>query len=528
MPVSYLTSGCMRFASNAIKMIEDGSRLDNMLGACLRLFFVPSISDKLWTPFKIIIFNSINTGICVFALYIMFCVVYLPLYLASYAISAFGSLIVLLLAVVIGLRSLARTLIFPGSSTSVQQEVSQDFLRRLCVQLELFSRVTSGFMSTLLRMSSGRAGTDEIGSDQRVLSEILNMPDSLDKLSQWIFKSYECLANSKVQYKPEELIMIQNFRKSVSEFSQSLSLLRPYLKTANSKVSYLANSDKEFIPTLFQVLQSSENVKASCAQIKPKKSTSQNFLNILSKLVEIKRKPSAFNKFSFFIMKEQLYMNYKSHGFTLVGRDKNSIDCLFISSASTAAPSLPVNSRSSREDHLASSVPSAERTLSLPTIDRTRCKGLVLFCNPNAGYFECVSQSPRDSSWLGYYLSLDMALCFFNYRGYNESTGVPTPRNLQLDGLTVLDQLRESYPGMKILVHGESIGGMVACYLARHRSVDLLVVDRSFATLDCLAGRLLGGWAKIGLTLLSFWDLCSYKNYLLADCPKAIIQVTRE
>jgi chorismate synthase len=40
-------------------------------------------------------------------------------------------------------------------------------------------------------------------------------------------------------------------------------------------------------------------------------------------------------------------------------------------------------------------------------------------------------------------------------------------------------------------MHGESIGGMVACHVARNYPVDALVCDRTFATLDATAARLM-------------------------------------
>jgi pimeloyl-ACP methyl ester carboxylesterase len=43
----------------------------------------------------------------------------------------------------------------------------------------------------------------------------------------------------------------------------------------------------------------------------------------------------------------------------------------------------------------------------------------------------------------------------------------------------------------RIILHGESIGGMVACHVARTHPVDALVCDRTFATLDSTAARLL-------------------------------------
>jgi surfactin synthase thioesterase subunit len=52
----------------------------------------------------------------------------------------------------------------------------------------------------------------------------------------------------------------------------------------------------------------------------------------------------------------------------------------------------------------------------------------------------------------------------------------------------VLQQTRRPY---RIIMHGESIGGMVACHVARNYPVDALVCDRTFATLDATAARLM-------------------------------------
>ena len=56
---------------------------------------------------------------------------------------------------------------------------------------------------------------------------------------------------------------------------------------------------------------------------------------------------------------------------------------------------------------------------------------------------------------------------------------------------------RERRP-FRIILHGESIGGMVACHLARRVPVDALVCDRTFATLDATAARLMVRFSRTG------------------------------
>jgi surfactin synthase thioesterase subunit len=58
-----------------------------------------------------------------------------------------------------------------------------------------------------------------------------------------------------------------------------------------------------------------------------------------------------------------------------------------------------------------------------------------------------------------------------NYRGYGASTGSPDPTNLQSDGVSVAKYLQTELGIVNLIAHGESVGGMVACNIARH--VDL-------------------------------------------------------
>lgn len=42
---------------------------------------------------------------------------------------------------------------------------------------------------------------------------------------------------------------------------------------------------------------------------------------------------------------------------------------------------------------------------------------MVLFCAPNAGFYESFSQADLTQSWLGFYASRGYDICTFNYRG---------------------------------------------------------------------------------------------------------------
>jgi uncharacterized protein len=76
----------------------------------------------------------------------------------------------------------------------------------------------------------------------------------------------------------------------------------------------------------------------------------------------------------------------------------------------------------------------------------------------------------------------------FNYRGYGRSQGAPSPAANSADCLALVRHVRGVLGVKRIVVHGESIGGLCAAYAgAQEGLVDLLVIDRTFANLGAVA-----------------------------------------
>jgi len=141
----------------------------------------------------------------------------------------------------------------------------------------------------------------------------------------------------------------------------------------------------------------------------------------------------------------------------------------------------------------------------------------VLFCNPNACFYEYLNYQ---SEWLQYYTQrLGFNVIIFNYRGYGRSDmsnsskflqrrfGVMNPSDVMKDAEVVLEYALEKYAHLpdvfppsdqnrnkqlKVLVHGESLGGMAATYVAMKSNlgrlpVEFAFIDRTFASLDNVA-----------------------------------------
>ena len=115
-------------------------------------------------------------------------------------------------------------------------------------------------------------------------------------------------------------------------------------------------------------------------------------------------------------------------------------------------------------------------------------------------------------------------MVLFNYRGYGRSTGVPSPRDNSLDAKELVQHLKRNCRVPRLVIHGESIGGMAAAFAARELPglVDFLIVDRTFCNLGAVAQYLVGGWTRPGLALFTCWNTDVRENYLSADCPKVL------
>ena len=143
----------------------------------------------------------------------------------------------------------------------------------------------------------------------------------------------------------------------------------------------------------------------------------------------------------------------------------------------------------------------------------------MLFWNPNAGFYEYITYQ---SEWLSY-INLGINVAIWNYRGYGRSQGSPSPKLIRKDGEYVLKHFVDHFGLSNLIgVHGESLGGSVAWYIARTWKVDFLFADRTFSKLTDIPlisfGRI-ARWLYIGLTW--FYDEVAF-DYLEAKCYKVV------
>ena len=83
----------------------------------------------------------------------------------------------------------------------------------------------------------------------------------------------------------------------------------------------------------------------------------------------------------------------------------------------------------------------------------------------------------------------------------------------------------------KLVIHGESIGGVAASRSAQQLSMSsatrdkmsLLVCDRTFCNLEAVAQRLVGNWSGYAIRALApLWNTDVAGDFLTAQCAKVV------
>lgn len=145
--------------------------------------------------------------------------------------------------------------------------------------------------------------------------------------------------------------------------------------------------------------------------------------------------------------------------------------------------------------------------------------GTMIFCNPNAGLYE---YSYVQNEWISMYYELGLNVVLWNYRGYGRSKGSPDIKRLQIDGEIIVHYLRSELKLNKIGVHGESLGGCIACYLAKKCNLEFLFADRTFASLAATGYFNFGAVCYWGLRVFLKSDCDAVADFLGARCYKII------
>lgn len=604
------------FIQTMAQYIEEFTRPENnsSTGRCLKSFAFPSLADRLWTPFKFICFSPIIALGVLLILYLIFVVIYFPLWVLSFLLTSYGSFVALLYAIHCLSVYITRNIAFPGGTIMSQKQLSIDLMRRLSGFFEGMSVKANQYLSVLVLISQGKMPVTEILSLQYQLQQYTYHIESFPNMLLYLKDALEEVnTQNEKALKPDEQRACLQFLKSIEDFLTSYYAVLEYLNmffTHFQAHQFTAAKKEELMKITKKCLKAADILRICAIAIRPQtKKPGQGdeedanggnnggggFNEIFALLLSFRQQIDSFEKLAFPYMRAMIRHNYGGKIVQMKGAQDMPLEGMYVSAyewklkkaqkeSSTVTPSSSSSGPHSTSDSagmmngLSSPKRRTSSGASLPSlttstsISSTRQRsstslsnihdptghsnhpmsghqhypsastntsplGIVIFCNPNAGYYEVFSQMDIEKCWLGYYLTLGYDVFVYNYRGYGNSGGIPTPVMLQADSLFVLQHVYSTYHPSRILLHGESIGGMIACYMAAHAPIALrpviggLICDRTFASLDATAARLLFGTNLISYAMqyIVWWRTTnSTINYMnVSYCPKLLIQVKK-
>ena len=150
----------MRIIASIIVMIEEVTRRNESLQWVCPAFTVclvyTTLADKLWKPFKLLIFSPLVSAAFFVILYLLICIFYIPLWILSFLITSTGSTLILFGMMFLTMRFLGRSIAFPGSTNNVQREISSDYFRKLIQKIEYLGNMISNFCAAMIAYTAGK------------------------------------------------------------------------------------------------------------------------------------------------------------------------------------------------------------------------------------------------------------------------------------------------------------------------------------------------------------------------------------
>ncbi len=110
-------------------------------------------------------------------------------------------------------------------------------------------------------------------------------------------------------------------------------------------------------------------------------------------------------------------------------------------------------------------------------------RGVVLFCHGNGGNISYYLQTAE------IYRRMRLSSLIFDYRGYGRSGGTPSETGTYRDADAAWNYLaaQRGIDPRRIIIHGRSLGGSIASWLAARHTPAMLIAESTFTTIRSVA-----------------------------------------
>ena len=145
----------------------------------------------------------------------------------------------------------------------------------------------------------------------------------------------------------------------------------------------------------------------------------------------------------------------------------------------------------------------------------TETTATVLFLHGNAGNIS------HRMGYLSIFHQLGYNTFIFDYRGYGNSSGIPTENGTYQDALAAWNYLIENkaIPALHIVVFGESLGGAIAAWLAARKKPGALVLASTFTSIPDIAADL---YPLLPVRLMARFQYSTIEYLQSIKCPVLI------
>ncbi|RLN50665.1 hypothetical protein BBJ29_006101 [Phytophthora kernoviae] len=364
-----------------------------------------SLAYQLWYPFRLIVLNPLPVLIAFVIANTIFVTLGALLRLLAQLLTLPGLLLGLLLALLFGIRRVASLMAYPGQLKLVIREGEANFARLTKRRLQIFAEAASDLAVVLDPNVSG--GSQRL----RFLQAHQNFSFALETMMMPVLQSLE-IVEKDGNLGTSGKKLLKALREVVKVNSQKLS--EPCSKLCSA-------SEKTFE---IQRVKLFKDAKPEAAALAKATETPR---------VKLFGAPEDDYIATLEMLRADMTVRFKGEQIWIPGYQGHQIDAMLMPPATSGRDA----------------------------VDRP----VVMLCNPNGGLYEF---HHLQMDWIKFYTSdLDCHVLVYNYRGYGRCKGSPSPELHNLDGLAIVNYLKSERGVKTIAVHGESIGGIVATYLAR-------------------------------------------------------------
>ncbi|MFP4106445.1 MAG: alpha/beta hydrolase [Phycisphaerae bacterium] len=143
-------------------------------------------------------------------------------------------------------------------------------------------------------------------------------------------------------------------------------------------------------------------------------------------------------------------------------------------------------------------------------------RGAVLMCHGNGGNIS------HRLDMIDLWQRQGLSVLVFDYRGYGRSGGSPTEEGTYADARAAWAYLTEQkqIPPQRIILHGRSLGGAIAAYLASRYDAGGLIVDSAFTSLPDVGADI---YPYLPVRMLVKYRYATREYLAEANCPVLII-----